>query len=367
MKLVFYLDESGNSGDAIPKNTTNPFSGQPSFSLAGVGFVEGNNIDYLLQNLKKKYKVQANDLKAFHVFHKPAFIKELLEIIIENQYPLFIELMDKKYFIAANMVQFYFSMGDAVLKSPIYALIAQKLAGNIADYFDINVLINYGQMCLHPSKEIFTKFAISLYNECIIAINKGVCDSQFLSFLISALKEDLEEIESGELDDNTVRGFIPPPDFNKRGEVLAMLPHVNAFTNMYARINHFADKDLELEVIHDEQAHFDEILKEGEKMLKTNELSDILIESCHPYVNYIFGERFSFKFAKSDVSSGIQIADVIAGFCTRYFNQTQVNCLDNISLHKEIVDLLKDLSNKPNSQGLNIVASQASIKRFYSL
>ena len=34
MKLVFYLDESGNSGDAIPKNTTNPFSGQPSFALS---------------------------------------------------------------------------------------------------------------------------------------------------------------------------------------------------------------------------------------------------------------------------------------------------------------------------------------------
>jgi hypothetical protein len=366
-KLVFYLDESGNSGDAIPKNTMNPFLEQPSFALAGIGFVEDNNLDSVLKELKRKYKVQANDLKASHVFHKPKFIQELVQIIIEHEYPLFIELMDKKYFVAANMLQFYFIMSNATLKNPILAQTLRYLAGNIADYFDINVLVNYGQMCLNPSKDNFKKFAISLYDECMAKINEGICDSQLFSSIIEALREDLEEIESGELDENNVRGFIPPPDFNKRGEVIAMLPHVNAFCNMYARINYDIKKNLDLENIHDEQLYFEDILTDWERIMTTNEFSEILIENRHPYVNYIFGERFSFKFGRSEDYAGIQIADVIAGFCTKYFNKTQVGCLDDILPHKETINLLEDLSSQPNSQGLNIVASQTSIKKFYSL
>ncbi|MDM3843460.1 MAG: DUF3800 domain-containing protein [Aphanizomenon gracile PMC638.10] len=375
---MFYLDESGNSGDAIPKTIDNPFSDQPSFALVAIGLPENNNMNDILGKLKKKYKVQTNDVKTSKLlFHKkPGFIKELIEIIIENNYPLFIELMDKKYYIASNILQFYFRINNIDLKysTDFFRLFVRNLAGKIADYFNIYVFSNYAQMCLNPSIENFIKFNRSFDNECSRLVDEGIIDNQLFSFILQSLREDLEEIESGELNENDVRMFIPPPDFNTKGEVLAMLPHVNAFCNIYARINHFISQDLgkdidvDVEIIHDEQNFFDHILRLWETEITSNNLYDILEKIDDPSVSYYFNKSFSFQFSKSEDCLGIQLADVIAGFCTRYFNKTQTGCLnDTYIVHKEIVNLIAKLSHQPNSQGLNIVASDSSIKKFYSL
>ena len=151
MKLLFYLDESGNSGDVIPKSSSDPFSGQPSFALAGIGFPREEQADCLLQELKERYRIQSTELKASQVFKKPEFIQKLFQEIIELNYPLFIELMDKKYFIAVNICSFYL-LRD--FDSPSYELFPGRyLAGIISDYFNPNILIYYSEMCLNPRAE----------------------------------------------------------------------------------------------------------------------------------------------------------------------------------------------------------------------
>jgi len=367
MKLIFYLDESGNSGDALFREGNNsPILDQPSFALAGVGFPQHDDLDRIVHNLKKKYNVQAADLKASNVFKKPRFIQELLEKIIEQKYPLFIELMDKRYFVAANIVSFYF-IRDLARQDPMFASMGRYLAAIISDDFNETVLIKYSQMCRSPSKENFVQFAKAMHLECMTAINKDIQGKEFLSILLMILESDLEEIHSGELDESVVERFIPPHDRNKRGEIVAMLPHVNAFANLYARINRFVKKHIQLDIIHDEQAHFDEILRFWEEALRTNQFTDMVGGYWNQSVDFIFTERAHLKFAKSEMSSGIQIADVIAGFCTRYFNQVQGNQRESVDKYSATIKLIRELSDSGNSQGLNIVASRASIVKFYSM
>ena len=73
MKFIFYIDESGNTGDIAFQENGKGIEEQPFFALAGIGLPENKNhhLDLLLTELKKKYRVQARDLKATNVFQKP--------------------------------------------------------------------------------------------------------------------------------------------------------------------------------------------------------------------------------------------------------------------------------------------------------
>ena len=70
MKLLIYLDESGNTGDAIFKRSVeDSFAGQASFALAVLG-VPDDNLEEVVQKLKTKHNVLTPELKASSVFEK---------------------------------------------------------------------------------------------------------------------------------------------------------------------------------------------------------------------------------------------------------------------------------------------------------
>ena len=186
--------------------------------------------------------------------------------------------------------------------------------------------------------------------------------------LLVILEEDIKQARSGKINESIIKRFIPPPDYSKRKKAISMLPHVSAFANLYARINYVINEKTDIEIIHDEQAHFDEILRLQEKVFKSNKWADMLManQARHPSTNYVFTERFNLQFAKSHECSGIQIADVIAGFCTRYFNLVQESRQTNEeSGYGKTISLLRELSSVGNGQGVNIVASQASFNQFF--
>ena len=58
-----YLDESGNSGDLISRKNGLGFAGQPVFSLAAVDISQIENFEDRINGLKKKFGVQAAELK----------------------------------------------------------------------------------------------------------------------------------------------------------------------------------------------------------------------------------------------------------------------------------------------------------------
>ncbi|MBX9253564.1 DUF3800 domain-containing protein [Desmonostoc muscorum CCALA 125] len=369
MELLFYLDESGNTGDAIAKHgVEDSFAGQPSFALAGVGAFMENELEQIVQNLKRKHNVYLSELKASRLFiKKPKFIQELVQTLVEKDYPLFIELMDKRYFIAVNIVLFYL-LHVLTVKYPLFQGYARDLAGLISEQLDDVVLIEFSEFCRFPSKEKLVQFTQLFRKEVLATFDKVPIDSDLLKQVTLIVTNGVLEAEqNNELDEDIFERFLPPPDRNNKGEIIAMLPHTSAFTNMYARINRFVDDDMKIRIIHDEQARIGEILKVHEDTLRTNQLTNILqkLTWWDKNVNYKFTGKSSLEFTKSNTSIGIQVADILAGFCTRYFNKIKANQVEEVRCHHITIELLKSVYSG-DGRGLNIVASDASIERFYS-
>jgi len=105
MPLNYYIDESGNSGDVLSTGNNFDFYGQPVFSLACVGIDESHNIEEYILNLKKQYRIQGTELKSTNIIkNKIKFVVDLISYIRKKEIPVFIEAVDKKYFISANII-----------------------------------------------------------------------------------------------------------------------------------------------------------------------------------------------------------------------------------------------------------------------
>jgi hypothetical protein len=106
-------------------------------------------------------------------------------------------------------------------------------------------------------------------------------------------------------------------------------------------------------MIHDEQKQFDEILEyskqSAESLLKSG------ASAYTPHSNYNFSHSAPLYFAESGCSSGIQVADVLAGFVMRYFKDA-VSDAKSIGpqLHTAFHTLLEH-SNPAKGVGVNLV------------
>lgn len=326
MKFIFYIDESGNTGDISFQEKGKGIEDQPFFALAGIGFPENNHLDLLLKELKAKYKVQARELKATNIFQKPDFVEELFENIIKEDYPVFIELMDKRFFMAANIVSYYMFFGLLRTIDQRDRPFAKSLASIFAENFSCNTFAQYSQMCYEPSRENLAEFIQNIKHECDSLIEKKAVKKEIIHYILDRVNSD-KDILNGDLEEDFINHFIPLPDLGKQEKKVPMLPHVNAFANLVSRINRFVNSfedNIEVAILHDQQPQFDEILESYFRKFIINEFS-YLTHNYNPTVDYNFSQKYSFNFVDSKEFFGIQIADIIAGCCTKYFNILATN------------------------------------------
>ena len=106
MKL--YIDESGNTGETLSKDSKFNFEEQPYYVLAGI-LVDDNTsteLEKFISSQKTTHHIQGNELKAKNIYSsKPAFVSELFDYIISNDIPFFIELMDKLFYLNIQLCQ----------------------------------------------------------------------------------------------------------------------------------------------------------------------------------------------------------------------------------------------------------------------
>jgi hypothetical protein len=109
--------------------------------------------------------------------------------------------------------------------------------------------------------------------------------------------------------------FLPLPDLNKRGELIGILPHIGCFTNIHARLNHiFKDNLSSTKIIHDNQDHFDEIIKQyHESAIKDTNDKDRIFEMA----NFNFKSIGNLEFQDDKDTIGLQVADIFAGFVNK--------------------------------------------------
>lgn len=130
----------------------------------------------------------------------------------------------------------------------------------------------------------------------------------------TALRDYEENRAAGHV--NAFLEYLPIPD-NKFKKRVWILPNLSAFTNIYARMNLYQKGRLaDVRLIHDEQLQFDEILEASKGAAEA--LRERAVEMFTPHSDFNFQESASLSFASSTKSVGVQVADILAGFCMRY-------------------------------------------------
>ena len=316
---IYFIDESWNSGDIIMKENDKNFNNQPLFGLCAIGIDENKLvlIENKIKELKRKYKIQSPELKikSIYKYKKIAFLIELFEFLKNKNVDFFIEVIDKKYQIAINIVNHLIYPPYYTSYNPEIQMMKNIIATHIYHHISDNFFIEFSNISRNPSE----KKLFDLWKNLKKELEK--LNDELSKPIIKHLEESIDDFQLMKQNENKNNRsiytyFLPLPDKNKRGENLVMLPYVNCFTNILARINQKENLS-SIKLYFDEQAHFDEILEQYKLLLESNET--FLPEmNINPFSNFYFDSKIpDLNFKNSKECIGIQIADLFAGFVCR--------------------------------------------------
>lgn len=321
MDKIFYIDESGNTGDLVVTEKDDNFSTQEYFTLACIGLNDSSlsDLEGFIKELKLKYRIQSPRLKFSKmkgIFGKKiGFILELLKFIEESCHIL-IEVVDKKYFLSTTIV-------NCLINPPYFQpnrdqgtekFIHLELSQWVYDYITKEFLIKFTNISRNPSeeglKELFDDL-LALARDTEDPLSDAVC----LGIEESIDDFKLIKVNKKKFDRDAYTYFLPLPDTNKRGQLIGVLPYISSFYNLHARLNHLFQRNLsEVSIVHDNQSYFDEILKYYHKSVveNTNEAS-----VTYDTADFIFLNSSSLQFQDDKESIGLQVADLFAGLLNK--------------------------------------------------
>lgn len=356
MGMTFFIDESGNSGDLVNSGSAYDFDGQPYFVLAAIGVEEEAGLAQAVNDLCSRHRVRVGELKSKSkvLQNRPEFFGDLTRHICEGNYPFFIEVVDKRYFLYTQIVTY-------VLMSPYLQIVEDeqtlRLRCLTADflYYECknDVLDAFITACRTPTKEavatVFTKlmtFALNAAEDFPIrSYGQGV--QRMVAEGVQLLTDMLQ------VDSQSYLRFLPAGDRSKRDRNVWILPNLTSTTNIYARINLWCHGNMEnIRLIHDEQVHFDQIILNGKSRVEA--FTENIFGLPTPNANYIFQTNAPLEFSASHDSIGIQVADVVAGSVMRFYRDRKLG--EAIDYRFEAaVQLLLNKADPESGVGVNQV------------
>lgn len=318
----YYIDESGHSGDlATSTGADFDFEGQPYFTLAAVGVVDLPKLESAVGLLRSRHRIPAGELKSKSLQAKPAFVAGLLNLLVDEKCQLFVEVVDKRYFVCTHIVNIVLLRAEPNFGSAIATWRWQNSAADwLYDCVTEHVLNRFVEACKNPSDET-VKSALGSLLKLTFAHGEGE-DLAFNQLMRELVEDTIRAYgRMRECIPTAYLSFLPPPDESKHARKIWLLPNFSSLTNLYARINKYHGKRIkDVTLVHDQQLQLDRIL-EGAKF-SAEAVGDAVFT---PYSDYYFTESCALEFSSSDKCVGIQCADVLAGTVMRYFRDRARN------------------------------------------
>jgi hypothetical protein len=355
----YFLDESGNSGDLAKPGRRFDFGQQEVFTLACLGVPDAVALGDELTRMKVKHRVQATELKSSSVRNKPGLVVDLAECVNRMGLPLFIEVVDKRFMIAANIV-------NTLVVRPVgpcdLTPEAQWLSNVMAEYIHGRapsaVFESFVSACDFPAGQTITAAFTALLDWLEGQVSHDIAMG-IQRFVIESLN-DFQEMDPEKPE--TQRRFLPLPDINKRGQSIWMLPNLSSLTNIYARLNRLHRRKIGfLTLFHDEQNHFDDILRDARQ--SAERLVDAGAVPPMRFADYSFEEEARLVFTGSHASPGIQTADVLAGFLMRYVKDALYSGRSAADQARSAFKHVLALSEPSESRGINFVLPTSDVYR----
>ncbi|OOG41431.1 DUF3800 domain-containing protein [Rhodanobacter sp. C05] len=361
--MDFYLDESGNTGDLARTSAALDFGGQAVFSLAAVGIANESSLTKELDALRKKHKVQATELKLSRILkRKPDFALDAVDLLVRNDFPFFVEVVDKKYQLAASITNGfiwppYFNAEesqDTVWMKNIFADYVYHRVPN-------DIIHEFVQCMNNPSNEKIGAY-FDLLRSCVSQHSHEV--ARGIASQVEESKHDFRIMIEQE-GDKAHRRFLPLPDIGKRDQEVWLLPNFSSFANIYARINFYLSGRLEgCRILHDEQEHFDEIIAEAKFQAENAKVDPTKFKT--PYSDYNFQKMADLLFKASPESTGIQLSDIVAGLSMRWYQAHLQEESDTKILDKAVEQLLCH-SDRSIGTGINVVGPHNMAQQLFGV
>lgn len=356
-----YIDESGHSGDMTNSGNAYDFKGQPYFALAGIGLEDDHDWEVRINELRSRHRIPAGELKSKSLTAKPRFSAEIIHSLLDQRAPLFIEVVDKRFFICISITSF--QLLPPCLGYP-ESVEFQFIKNTVADFLFFHAseraLDTFIASCLAPGDATLRASFATLRD---MATDRGYTGSaaqiaQGVAHMVQEAEAEYgEHLEKG---GEAWSRFLPPPDLNKHAKLVWMLPNLTSFTNIYARMNRYYGRRLAgIRLVHDQQLEVENILRQG-KMTAEN-LGCFVDLPYTPQSDYRFEEEASIEFAQSHDAIGVQLADIVAGTVMRYFRDTNANTPVSSELREAMLRLI-DESDELRGYGLNQVVATANVR-----
>jgi hypothetical protein len=364
-KLVFvinnyYLDESGSTGDLVRPGARFDFGQQQMFTLACLGVDDEAALGVEIGRLKTCHRIQASELKSASVVKKPELIVDLLAYLERNRLPLIIELVDKRFMIAANMVStVILPYVGACDLSPESIFVRNTMAEYIHYYAPPALFEAYVKAC----DTYLAANMLDVFDVLQSWLKKRSPTDDIAEGLYLSVIDRFVDFQALPADDDVAQGrFLPVPDIGKRKQSIWMLPNLTCFTNIYARINRLHGRRIgSLTLFHDEQLHFEEIVRNAKR--NTEDLTKKAQAPLLPFADYHFEEEARLVFSNSSASSGIQAADVLAGFIMRFTRDVVYGDCPPSELSKDGFNTILKLSEPREGRGVNFVLPTKELRK----
>lgn len=355
--MNYYLDESGNSGDLINKKNDMMFSNQPIFvhSCIGIDDEKYKQLKSFITALKEKHNISNDtELKSENYYFKnPQLMREVIDYVANNKLPIVCEVMDKKYQIAVSMINHFIVPAISDASSPEALYIRNCLADFITENAPDECFVYFFDLCKSPSEDNLIK-SINNLNSFFFENRSAINDKGYTNILINECFEHYKNNKRDYGEEQAIKWFVPIPDIDSYGNIVKLLPNVHSFYNQIARLNNIHNKKLsDVTLIHDTSNEFASPLRyciDSIVEIDTENMPNI------PSCDYDVIEKPKLIFRDSGDSIGIQVADLIAGFLSRYINGVLYKKIENMDfIYDEIFVKLIHYNRTPDPTGINFV------------
>ncbi|WP_296078014.1 DUF3800 domain-containing protein [uncultured Agrobacterium sp.] len=360
--VAYYIDESGNTGDLTTAGIDTYGFEQRMFTLAAVGCDLDDAFMERFKVLRTAHRIQSPEVKSRQAYERPQFVSGLLDLLEERGCPIFIEAVDKHYFVIANIM-------DRIVVPYVGACDVQPstlwMEGVMADHMAIYGPPELAQAFIACCQSRDYVEVRDFYKQIIRWAQtsrlptEGVADA-FVRFTRDSLK-DFRKLPKAK----AVESALPIPDTSPKGKLLWVLPNLTSFTHIYARINRFLEKQVSgVTLFHDEQLQFGDVLHQNKGLMESFTAQDLKLPL--KTADFEFSGSAKMELLRSHESIGIQIADVLAGFMARYIQDAVWDGMAMDADRMAIFNRLVTTGERERGTGVNIVAPE-SLLRFLSI
>ncbi|MFY9348867.1 hypothetical protein [Sphingobium xenophagum] len=346
---TYVIDESGHSGYVASAKALD-FANQPVFALACIGVADEQSLADEMERLRMVHGCGPGELKS-DMARLAQFVTDLVAYLEASDCPVFIELVDKRFFIAIHIVNHLLCGGLGLdrVPMPVRNAVAEFLTDGPSD----PILLGYIAACRTPSTDAIGALLQALWSWLDASDEDVARVAQFLT---------MEARDRFNLGEAPLEDFLPLADRTETDRMVWMLPNLTSLTNIYARINLSRPDGVDgITLVHDDQLQYGGILADTKALME--DLASQGKAPPAPFADYDLSGAAALRFVSSTGDIRLQAADLLAGCAMRFARDAAAKRRRLDPKLRAAFFALLGLTDEARGRGINLVFTDAALEK----